>query len=63
MLILSSCNIQQYIDGTANPEALPPDYGTISVDRPMTLDLPAGVYLLEWNDERMQVLRRFVVED
>lgn len=27
MLFLSSCSIQQYIDGTANPEALPPDLG------------------------------------
>lgn len=27
MLLLNSCSIQQYIDGTANPVALPPDLG------------------------------------
>lgn len=39
------------------------DLGILTGDRPIAVDLPDGVYLLEWNDGRMQVVRRFVVEE
>jgi hypothetical protein len=37
------------------------DLGVITGDRPITVDLPEGAYLLEWNNGRMQRVQRFMV--